>query len=117
VWKQYGDYLRAIVTRFDFGPSFKRGVTRTKSSRASCRVGAVGTAGVHRRVQRGLLLGAISAVRHNSWIDRVCMFFAVFGVSTPSYVFITVLIVTLAATAPGADRRLGRSRIRGSSFR
>src|SRR4029079_17445341 len=25
VWKQYGDYLWAIVTRFDFGPSFKRG--------------------------------------------------------------------------------------------
>src|SRR6266542_2796142 len=26
-WKQYGDYLWGVVTRFDFGPSFKRGVT------------------------------------------------------------------------------------------
>jgi ABC-type dipeptide/oligopeptide/nickel transport system permease component len=44
----------------------------------------------------GVLLGAISAVRHNTWIDRVAMFTSVFGVSTPSYVFITVLIVVLA---------------------
>jgi ABC-type dipeptide/oligopeptide/nickel transport system permease component len=44
----------------------------------------------------GVLLGAVSAVRHNTWLDRLAMFGAVFGVSTPSYVFITVLMVALA---------------------
>jgi ABC-type dipeptide/oligopeptide/nickel transport system permease component len=44
----------------------------------------------------GVLLGSVSAVRHNTWVDRLAMFGAVFGVSTPSYVFITILIVVLA---------------------
>ncbi|HEY3061534.1 MAG TPA: ABC transporter permease [Chloroflexota bacterium] len=97
IWKQYGDYLWGIVTRFDFGPSFKRGVTANEVIArflpVSVQLGllAFGIASV-----AGVLLGSLAAVRHNTWIDRVAMFGAVFGVSTPSYVFITILIVALA---------------------
>jgi oligopeptide transport system permease protein len=95
--KQYFDYLWGIVTRFDFGPSFKRGVSSNevigRFLPVSVQLGllAFGVAAV-----AGVLLGALSAVKHNTWLDRVAMFGAVFGVSTPSYVFITVLIVALA---------------------
>jgi oligopeptide transport system permease protein len=97
VWKQYGDYLWAVVTRFDFGPSFKRGDSANQVIARFLPVSVqLGLLAFVIAFSMGLLLGALAAVRHNTWIDRVCMFFAVFGVSTPSYVFITVLIVTLA---------------------
>lgn len=43
-----------------------------------------------------MTLGTISAVRQNTWVDRLAMFGAVAGISTPSYVFITVMIVVFA---------------------
>jgi oligopeptide transport system permease protein len=97
MWRQYIDYLWGIVTRFDFGPSFKRGVSANEVIAeflpVSLQLGFVAFAFAF---VAGVLLGAVSAIRHNTWIDRLAMFTAVFGVSTPSYVFITVLIVVLA---------------------
>ena len=96
-WRQYVDYLWGVVSRFDFGPSFKRGVSANEVIGqflpVSLQLGLV--AFVFAFVV-GILLGATSAIRHNTWIDRVAMFLSVFGVSTPSYVFITVLIVVFA---------------------
>jgi oligopeptide transport system permease protein len=96
-WRQYIDYLWGVISRFDFGPSFKRGVSANEVIGeflpVSLQLGLV--AFVFAFVV-GVLLGAVSAVRHNTWIDRVAMFLSVFGVSTPSYVFVTILIVVLA---------------------
>lgn len=97
LWKQYVDYLAGIVTRFDFGPSFKRGVSANEVIArflpVSIQLGllAFGLAFV-----AGVLLGSLSAVRHNTWLDRVAMLAAVSGISTPSYVVITILIVAFA---------------------
>ena len=34
----------------------------------------------------GLLLGIIAALKHNTWIDSLCSFISILGVSVPSYV-------------------------------
>jgi oligopeptide transport system permease protein len=96
-WRQYVDYLWGVVTRFDFGPSFKRGVSANEVIGQFLPVSLqLGLVAFVLSAVVGVLLGAVSAVRHNTWIDRAAMFTSVFGVSTPSYVFITVLIVVLA---------------------
>lgn len=97
LWKQYVDYLVGIVTRFDFGPSFKRGDTANEVIARFLPVSVqLGLLAFALAFVAGVLLGSLSAVRHNTWIDRLAMFGAVFGISTPSYVFITVLIVVVA---------------------
>lgn len=97
MWRQYVDYLWGIVTRFDFGPSFKRGVSANEVIAQFLPVSIqLGMIAFVFAFVLGVLLGALSAVRQNTWIDRVAMFLSVFGISTPSYVFITVLIVILA---------------------
>ena len=96
-WKQYVDYLWGVVTRFDFGPSFKRGVSANEVIGRFLPVSVqLGLLAFGLAFSVGVLLGSVSALRHNTWVDRVAMFGAVFGISTPSYVFITVLIVVLA---------------------
>ena len=96
-WRQYVDYLWGVVSRFDFGPSFKRGVSANEVIGQFLPVSLqLGLVAFVLAAVVGVLLGAVSAVRHNTWIDRAAMFTSVFGVSTPSYVFITVLIVVLA---------------------
>lgn len=97
IWRQYVDYLWGVVTRFDFGPSFKRGVSANEVIAEFLPVSLqLGLVAFVLAFLIGVILGSISAIRHNTWIDRVAMFLSVFGVSTPSYVFITVLIVVFA---------------------
>ena len=64
MWRQYVDYLWGIVTRLDFGPSFKRGVSANdviaEFLPVSIQLGLV--AFVFAFVV-GILLGALSALR------------------------------------------------------
>ena len=39
----------------------------------------------------GLLLGITAALNHNTWIDTLCSFISIIGVSVPSYVFALLL--------------------------
>ena len=39
----------------------------------------------------GLVLGIVSALNHNKWIDSVCSVISIIGVSVPSYVFALLL--------------------------
>ncbi|MCF6515334.1 ABC transporter permease subunit [Lactobacillus sp. S2-2] len=39
----------------------------------------------------GVLLGAVAAIRKNSWIDTVATFFSILGLSIPSFVFAVLL--------------------------
>ena len=39
----------------------------------------------------GLLLGIAAALNHNTWIDTLCSFVSIIGVSVPSYVFALLL--------------------------
>jgi oligopeptide transport system permease protein len=100
VWKQYVDYLGSIVTGFDFGPSYKRGITANEVIARFLPVSIqLGLTAFAIAFIAGIVLGTVSAITHDTWLDRLAMFGAVVGISTPTYVFITILIVTLAVQA------------------
>ncbi len=97
LWQQYVSYLGDVVTHFDFGPSYKRNQSANEiiatyfpvSLQLGCVAFALALVG-------GLSLGIVSAIRHNTIVDRAAMFFSVCGVATPSFVLTTLLILVLA---------------------
>ncbi|MGE5620917.1 MAG: ABC transporter permease [Sphingomonadaceae bacterium] len=46
----------------------------------------------------GIPLGVLAAIRQNSWVDYVCLFFATVGASVPNFVTGIVLIILLSVT-------------------
>jgi len=44
----------------------------------------------------GMTLGIISAVKHNSWVDRICGIISVVGISTPVFWLALVLVLVFA---------------------
>src|SRR5579859_1014871 len=97
LWKQYLTYLEGIVTRFDFGPSYKRNQSANEIIAAYFPVSLqLGSVAFGLALIGGLSLGIVSAIRHNSLVDRLAMFFSVCGVATPSFVVTTLLILVLA---------------------
>lgn len=98
LWQQYTDFLGKAL-RGDLGPSF------TQRSRSvadiiggsfpvSLQLAAVATA-IATIV--GIPLGILGAVRHNRPLDYLSTFVSVFGVSTPSYVVTSLLVLLLAS--------------------
>src|SRR5437660_9154197 len=74
LWKQYVDYLAGIVTRFDFGPSFKRGVSANEVIARFLPVSVqLGLLAVTLALAAGVLLGLLSAVRHHTRAVRLAM--------------------------------------------
>ncbi len=99
LWRQYTNYLTNIF-RGDFGPSFtqrNRDVTDIIKDffPTSIKLGVVAIliAGVV-----GVVAGTISAVRQNTPLDYFATFGAIIGISTPSYVVASLLILLLATT-------------------
>jgi len=92
--KQYLDYL-ANVLRGDFGPSY-RSVERSVSEiiGATLPVSAqLGVASMLFALVVGVPLGALAAVKHNTWIDYVSSLITVTGLATPPFVRVSLLIV------------------------
>ncbi|MFD1485462.1 oligopeptide ABC transporter permease [Lacticaseibacillus baoqingensis] len=92
VWQQYLNYLWGAV-HGDFGTSYQftgQKVSYLISSRLgpSLQLGAqamvVGTL-------LGILLGALAAIRKNTWVDAVATIFAILGRSIPNFVFAALL--------------------------
>lgn len=97
LWRQYTDYLRGIVTEFDFGPSYKRNLDANEVVSTFFPVSLkLGGMAFVIAVVLGVGLGVVSAVRQNGVIDHLAMLFSVIGVATPSFVVITLMIVLLA---------------------
>jgi ABC-type dipeptide/oligopeptide/nickel transport system permease component len=98
LWKQYINYL-VNVLHGDFGPSFSSR-SRTVSDiiadtfPVSLQLGLV--AMVIATII-GLSLGIIGAVKHNSTADYVSSFLSIVGISTPSYVVASLLVLILAS--------------------
>ncbi|MGN6485244.1 MAG: ABC transporter permease, partial [Thermomicrobiales bacterium] len=98
LWKQYINYL-VNVLHGDFGPSFSSR-SRTVSDiiadtfPVSLQLGLV--AMVIATIV-GLSLGIIGAVKHNSTADYVSSFLSIVGISTPSYVVASLLVLILAS--------------------
>lgn len=94
VWQQYTDYLVGVVTRLDFGPSYKR-VSRTVSDIIGDFLpisAMLGTVAVGIAVTLGVPLGVLAALKHNSIVDYAATFLSVVGMSVPSFVIGPVLV-------------------------
>lgn len=98
LWRQYTDYLWHVL-HGDFGPSFSsRSQTVADILSATFPVSLqLGLIAMVIAVVFGVTLGLIGAVRHNSWVDYLSSFLAIIGISTPSYVIASVLVLILAS--------------------
>jgi peptide/nickel transport system permease protein len=96
LWKQYVTYLGNLA-RGDLGRSFRtnESVAREIALRYPATMQlAFGSMVVALLV--AFPLGIISAIYRNSWIDNVARFFALIGVSMPSFWFGPLLIIAFA---------------------
>jgi len=97
--KQYVDYLWNVL-HGDFGPSY-RSVERSVSDiiGATLPVSAMlGIASMLFAIVVGVPLGALAAVKHNTWIDYVSSLITVTGLATPPFVRVSLLIVFFSIT-------------------
>jgi ABC-type dipeptide/oligopeptide/nickel transport system permease component len=96
IWKQYLTYLSNIA-RGDLGRSFRTNESVAKEIAArypatmKLAFGAMFVA-----ILVAVPLGIVSAIYRNSWIDNVARFFALIGVSMPSFWFGPLLIIAFA---------------------
>jgi peptide/nickel transport system permease protein len=96
LWSQYVHYL-GRMTHGDLGTSFRTSTSVTKEIRLrypatmQLAFGAMLVA-----ILVAFPLGMISAIYRNSWIDNLARFFALIGVSMPSFWFGPLLIIAFA---------------------
>lgn len=93
--EQYLDYLKDIVTKFDFGPSIKdrgRDVIDiiADGMKTSVKMGLI-AAGI--ATVTGIVLGAVAALRRNKVLDKIIMVFTTAFVSMPSFIIGTLLLL------------------------
>ncbi len=96
LWTQYLNYLGRVV-RGDLGRSFQtnEAVSKQIAQRYPATIQlAFGAMTVALLV--AFPLGVISAIYRNSWIDNLARFFALIGVSMPSFWFGPLLIIAFA---------------------
>lgn len=98
LWVQYFRYLGNVL-QGDFGPSYsQRSLTVTDIISQSFPVSArLGLMAMVFAVVVGVTLGVIGALKHNTWIDYIASFTAIIGISTPSYVVVSLLVLILAS--------------------
>ncbi|MDO4721220.1 MAG: ABC transporter permease [Peptostreptococcaceae bacterium] len=96
--KQYTDYLTGIL-QGDFGPSFKyKGRDVSMMIKEYFPVSAqLGLLALCVILLVGVPLGVVSALRQGTWVDSAVMFFAILGVTIPSFVIATLLIYVFAS--------------------
>lgn len=95
---QYGNYLKNIVTRLDFGPSLTqtgRSVTQIigQGMRVSAKLGLIAAAIA---LVFGVVLGAVAALRRNGFADKLIMIFTTACISMPSFIMGTLLLLLFA---------------------
>lgn len=96
LWKQYGNYLGRLA-HGDMGTSFR---TQEKVSKEIfARYPAtlqLAFGGMVVALLVAFPLGILSAIKRNSWIDNLARFFALIGVSMPSFWFGPLLIIVFS---------------------
>jgi peptide/nickel transport system permease protein len=100
LWKQYVTYLGNLA-KGDLGRSFRtnESVAREIAVRYPATMQLAGGA-MFVALLVAFPLGIISAIHRNSWIDNVARFFALIGVSMPSFWFGPLLIMAFAINQP-----------------
>jgi len=96
-WNYYWEYLQGAV-RLDFGPSFQyRDWTCTQIIAASLPVSfTLGLTAVLLAVLVGVPVGVLSAVKRNSWFDMGSLTLVLIGISLPTFVTGTALLLLFA---------------------
>lgn len=95
LWRQMVNYVWSVVTEFDFGPSFKykdrtvneiigQGFPITLKYGVWSFVFAVGV---------GIPLGAIAAIRQNTWMDYVAVGISIGAQVLPNFVMAPLLVI------------------------
>lgn len=95
---QYFNYLKNIVTDFDFGPSLKQTGRNVidiiaDGMAVSAKLGLM-AAGI--ALVLGVVLGAVAALQRNKWPDRIIMVFTTAFISMPSFIMGTFLLLLFA---------------------
>ena len=98
LFEQYVTYLRDIVTRFDFGPSLKQRGRQVidiilDGMRTSAKLGLIAAFGA---AFIGIVLGAIAALRRNTFLDKLIMVITTAFVSMPSFIMGSLLLLVFA---------------------
>jgi ABC-type dipeptide/oligopeptide/nickel transport system permease component len=98
LYEQYFDYLWGVVTRFDFGPSYRNATqTVTEIIQQFFPVSLqIGSAAMLLALIFGVSLGTISALKPNTWVDYSAVLFSIIGYSVPVFVIAPVLVVIFA---------------------
>ena len=97
VYIQYFNYVKGIVTRGDFGDSYRTGepvlseIAPRLLTSAKITLGAVALGAII-----GVLLGIVSALKKYTWIDSGVLVISMFFQSVPEFVVALVLIMIFA---------------------
>jgi oligopeptide transport system permease protein len=94
-WKQMWDYVVAVVTRFDFGPSFKYR-DRTVNDVIAAGFPVTLTYGLWSFAVAlivGVALGVAAAIRHNTWLDYLAVGVSVGAQVLPNFVLAPILVL------------------------
>lgn len=96
IHKQYIDYLLGVLSG-DFGPSYR---DRTQSVNSIIRHFLpvsiqLGSGAMLLAVVLGLPLGALAALTKQRWVDTLIRVLSTLGISMPTYVVVSILIVLL----------------------
>ena len=89
---QYLKYLKGLFT-WDLGPSFKfEGRSVNSIIYEGFSVSALlGLEAILIALPVGIFIGVVAALKRSLWPDRLCMLFAVAGISVPSFIKATLL--------------------------
>ncbi len=98
LWEQYTNFLSKAV-RGDLGPSYAQRSRTVADIIGETFPVSLQLAGVATIIAAliGIPLGILGAVRHNRPLDYLSTFVSVFGISTPSYVITSLLVLVLAS--------------------
>ena len=97
VYVQYFNYVKGIITRGDFGDSYRTGepvlseIAPRLLTSAKITLGAVAIGAIV-----GVLLGILSALKKYTWIDSGVLVISMFFQSVPEFVVALVLIMIFA---------------------
>src|SRR5665213_1452326 len=98
VWRQYLKWLGGVVLHFDFGESFHyvgRSVNEMIDSALPPSLLLGGLAMLF-SVLIGVPLGVLAAWRQGTWMDTSSIFLAIAGVSLPSYLIASSLVLVFS---------------------
>jgi oligopeptide transport system permease protein len=98
VLKQYGDWLWALLSKGDLGPTFKY-PNRTVNEIIALSLPVsmqLGSLAMLFALAVGIPLGVVGAVRQNTWKDTAAMTLAMIGVSVPRFVLAPLLILVFS---------------------